>query len=141
MLKEKYEFYKRTYIKYLIIIKSGNLYICINEDALILHKLFNYKIIELNNFIKVGFPLSNIDKIVNDIELKQINYIIVDEEIIQKQKYKNNQYNKNLLAYDNYQICINRINKISEILKNNIINSNIKNTLNQIEELVCKISY
>lgn len=141
MLKEKYEFYKRTYIKYLIIIKSGNLYICINEDALILHKLFNYKIIELNNFIKVGFPLSNIDKIVNDIELKQINYIIVDEEIIQKQKYKNNQYNKNLLAYDNYQICINRINKICEILKNNIINSNIKNTLNQIEELVCKISY
>lgn len=141
MLKEKYEFYKRTYIKYLIIIKSGNFYICINEDALILHKLFNYKIIELNNFIKVGFPLSNIDKIVNDIELKQINYIIVDEEIIQKQKYKNNQYNKNLLAYDNYQICINRINKISEILKNNIINSNIKNTLNQIEELVCKISY
>ena len=141
MLKEKFEFYKRTYIKYLIIIKSGNFYICINEDALILHKLFNYKIIELNNFIKVGFPLSNIDKIVNDIELKQINYIIVDEEIIQKQKYKNNQYNKNLLAYDNYQICINRINKISEILKNNIINSNIKNTLNQIEELVCKISY
>ncbi len=141
MLKEKYEFYKRTYDKYLIIIKSGNFYICINEDALILHKLFNYKIIELNNFIKVGFPLSNIDKIVNDIELKQINYIIVDEEIIQKQKYKNNQYNKNLLAYDNYQICINRINKISEILKNNIINSNIKNTLNQIEELVCKISY
>lgn len=141
MLKEKYEFYKRTYDKYLIIIKSGNLYICINEDALILHKLFNYKIIELNNFIKVGFPLSNIDKIVNDIELKQINYIIVDEEIIQKQKYKNNQYNKNLLAYDNYQICINRINKISEILKNNIINFNIKNTLNQIEELVCKISY
>ncbi len=141
MLKEKYEFYKRTYIKYLIIIKSGNFYICINEDALILHKLFNYKIIELNNFIKVGFPLSNIDKIVNDIELKQINYLIVDEEIIQKQKYKNNQYNKNLLAYDNYQICINRINKISEILKNNIINSNIKNTLNQIEELVCKISY
>lgn len=141
MLKEKYEFYKRTYDKYLIIIKSGNFYICINEDALILHKLFNYKIIELNNFIKVGFPLSNIDKIVNDIELKQINYIIVDEEIIQKQKYKNNQYNKNLLAYDNYQICINRINKICEILKNNIINSNIKNTLNQIEELVCKISY
>ena len=141
MLKEKYEFYKRTYIKYLIIIKSGNFYICINEDALILHKLFNYKIIELNNFIKVGFPLSNIDKIVNDIELKQINYLIVDEEIIQKQKYKNNQYNKNLLAYDNYQICINRINKISKILKNNIINSNIKNTLNQIEELVCKISY
>ncbi len=141
MLKEKYEFYKRTYDKYLIIIKSGNFYICINEDALILHKLFNYKIIELNNFIKVGFPLSNIDKIVNDIELKQINYLIVDEEIIQKQKYKNNQYNKNLLAYDNYQICINRINKICEILKNNIINSNIKNTLNQIEELVCKISY
>lgn len=141
MLKEKYNLYKSTYKEYLIIIKSGNFYLCLNEDALILHQLFKYKIVESTNFIKVGFPLLNVTKITKGLDDKKINYIVVDEKIIEKQKYKDNNYSKYLLIYDTYQIYINRINKINEILKKNLCNKNIAKILNNIESELCTINY
>ena len=63
MLSEKYTKYKKTYNKYILLIKCGNFYISLNEDAIVINNIFKYKIIESTNFIKCGFPLSSLSKI------------------------------------------------------------------------------
>lgn len=62
-MKEQYLNYKKDYNDYILLIKKGNFYISLNNDAYIINKIFNYKIIESTNFIKTGFPLNNIEKI------------------------------------------------------------------------------
>ena len=57
-MKDIYIRYKYDFSDYILLIKSGNFYICLNKDAFILSNIFNYKIIESKNFIKSGFPLS-----------------------------------------------------------------------------------
>jgi DNA mismatch repair ATPase MutS len=106
MLKEKYYKYKDIYDKYLVIIKIGNFYICLNEDAIILSNIFRFKIIESKNFVKYGFPLTSINKVINRLNNIQVNYLIIDNDIIEKEKYTTNNYK---LLY--------RINKIYNILK------------------------
>ena len=141
MLKEKYNSYKEIYRDYVILIKCGNFYLSLNDDAIVMNKLFNYKIKETTNLIKVGFPITSLSKIEKALEAKHINYLVVDDDNIQKHKYKNNSYNKHSVRLDNYDILVNRINKIYEILKNNLGNSNLKIVLNEIEEILCKINY
>lgn len=141
MLIEKYTTYKNTYKDYLIFIKSGNFYLALNNDAIVMNKIFNYKIKQSTNFMKVGFPLSSLNKVIQYIENKSINYVVVEDKIVQKKKYKNNNYSKYNIKLDNYEILINRINKIHEVLKNNLDSANIKETINEIEDILCKINY
>ena len=140
MLKEKYTEYKKTYKKYILLIKSGNFYLALNDDAIVLSNIFKFKILESSNFIKCGFPLISLCKIEKRLEELEVNYLIIDNDIINKEKYKNNNYDKYLVK-SNYDILLNRINKINSILKNNLNNKKISNTLNKIEDIVCKISY
>ena len=139
MLKEKYDKYKNIYNKYLIIIKSGNFYICLNEDAIVLNNAFKFKIIESKKFIKCGFPLSSLFKVINRLNDIKINYLIVDNDITEKEKYTTNNYDK--YNTSNNYILLNRIDKIYNILKLNVNNSNINDIINNIENIVCKISY
>lgn len=44
MLKELYNKYKFDYKDYILLIKSGNFYICLNNDAIVMNNIFNYKI-------------------------------------------------------------------------------------------------
>lgn len=47
----------------ILLFKSGIFYIAISDDALVLSKLFNFKLTNLNESIKkCGFPCSSIDK-------------------------------------------------------------------------------
>lgn len=55
MLKEQYISLKKEYENYLILLKSGNFYIFLNNDAIIMNNIFDYKIIDNNNYIKIGF--------------------------------------------------------------------------------------
>ena len=137
-MKEQYLNYKKDYNDYILLIKKGNFYISLNNDAYIINKIFNYKIIESTNFIKTGFPLNNIEKIKNELIDKEINYIIIDKTIIDKYKSKNNEYNNYLST--NYKIYLNRINNINKILKDNI-NKDLNNVLFEIENILCKINY
>ena len=140
-MKEKYELYKINYKKYLILLKCGNFYISLNEDAIVMNKIFNYKINETPNFMKVGFPVTSLNKVILELEKKQVNYIIVENEITFKNKNINNKYCDYLKNVNNYEIVFNRINKINRILKNNISNPNIDKILNNIERDLCKINY
>ena len=139
-MKNKYDFYKLEYKNYIILFKCGNFYISINDDANIMNNILNHKIIDNGSFIKTGFPVSSLNKIIIELEKKQINYLIIDNEIIHKMKFKNNNYN-NYLTCNNYNLNFNRINLINKILKDNITNNDINNTLDKIERIVCKINY
>ena len=85
---------KITYKNYLIILKAGVFYICINDDAFILNKLFGYKIKEFNNYKRIGFPINSLNKVLKRLERLNINYIVYDNKIITKVNFTNNSYNK-----------------------------------------------
>lgn len=140
-MKERYEMYKRQYNNYIILFKQGNFYYSINDDALIFNNIFNYKVNVVSDFIKVGFPLKSIDKVLPIFEENNINYIIVYKEIIEKKKYPNNNYLKYLNIDSNYEFILSRINKIDKTLKDNLLNSNIESVLNDIERIICMINY
>lgn len=74
---DQFRVLKLEYKEYVILFKSGSFYIAFDEDSTILNKLFNYKILELKNNIKIGFPLNNIDMVKEKLENLKINYIIV----------------------------------------------------------------
>ena len=69
-----FRLYKMEYNNYIIMIKSGSFYVSFNEDAIILNKIFGYKIVSLKNNIKVGFPINLRDKNINILENKKINW-------------------------------------------------------------------
>lgn len=54
---EKYYKYKVNYQNYLILIKIGNFYECLGNDALIINKVFNYKLKRVSNTLKLDFQL------------------------------------------------------------------------------------
>ena len=90
---------KLDYKEYVILFKSGNFYICFDEDAVVLNNIFNYKITELKNNIKVGFPINLINKNIDILNNKKINYIIIDnKQIINSKEFKLNNYTKNIVV-------------------------------------------
>ena len=140
-MKERYEMYKRQYNNYIVLFKQGNFYYSMNYDALVLNSIFNYKVNVVSNYIKVGFPINSIDKVIPILEEKSINYIIADKEIIEKKKYPNNMYLNYLNIDSNYEFILSRINKIDKTLKDNLLNSNIEELLSNIERIICRINY
>lgn len=135
---EKYIKLKEKYPKSVIIIKSGNFYDCINDDAIIINKLFNYKITELSKYIRVGFPLTSLNRVRTILTKYEINYITVDNNDITYSKFIRNNYSK--YSSNDYFVIKNKINNINDILSNNILDSGINNIISNIEGIICKIS-
>ena len=135
---EKYIKLKEKYPKSLIIIKAGNFYDCINDDAIIINKLFNYKIKELSKYIRVGFPINSLNRVRIILTKYEINYITVDNNDITYSKFIRNNYSK--YSSNDYFIVKNKINSINDILSNNILNPNIKDIVSSIEGIICRIS-
>ena len=115
MLKERYTEYKRTYEKYILLIKSGNFYLGLNDDAVVLSSIFGFKILESKSFIKCGFPLSSLNKVINRLDRLEVNYIIIANGVVDKGKYKKNSYDKYLVR-SNYDGLLDRINRINSFL-------------------------
>ena len=93
----------------IIIRKSGGFYQVFDNDALIISYLFDYKIINH----KCGFPLVAINKVINTLEEKKINFIIKDEEEIIKNFRNKNTYSKYL---EKARVKDNINNRIKSIL-------------------------
>jgi len=89
---------KVEYKEYVILFKSGNFYISFDEDSTILNKIFDYKIVDLKNNIKTGFPLTNMDMVKEKFEELKINYIIVKNKSIDC-IYENNGSCTKLMVY------------------------------------------
>lgn len=118
-MKKLYVKFKHNYYDYILLIKNGNFYICLNQDAFVLSNIFNFKIIESKNFLKSGFPISSIDRVLNILTKLSVNYIIIDKEVVEKEKFDSNNYNE-YINNGNFINNLNRINKISEVLKTNL---------------------
>lgn len=125
MLKDKFLTSKLEYKEYILLLKSGNFYLSLNKDAVVLSNLFNYKIKDSSNFIKTGFLISSLNKVAIELENKHVNYTIIDDSIISKQVYKDNNYSKYITDIETY---ISRIKNINEIL-------------DKIENVLCRINY
>lgn len=128
---------KIEYKDYIILIKSGSFYISFDCDAIILNKIFGYKIVSLKNNIKVGFPISLINKNTSILESKKINYVIVeDKRVSSSLKFKFNNYKKyreNYLDFINIDMRISTINKRLKDISNS---DNITNILDEIEMII-----
>ena len=115
----------------IVIRKTGGFYQVFDNDALIISYLFNYKII---NF-KCGFPLIAINKVINTLEEKKINFIIKDEEEIVKNFKNKNTYSKYL---EKARVKDNINNRIKSILDklNDLDTKKMNEVLSAIEEVL-----
>ena len=128
---------KIEYKEYIILFKSGSFYVCFNEDAIVMNKIFNYKLVELKENVRIGFPISLIDKNLNILEKNKINYIIVEQKnIIARRKYKFNNYCKYSENLDYVLNVCSRIQSITKKLQYIKDYKKIENILNQIEEIL-----
>lgn len=127
---------KLDYRDYVILFKSGSFYISFDEDSLILNKLFNYKILNLKNNIKVSFPLNSLDIVIKKLEVLNINYIIVEDKNI-KDIYVSecNCFLKYTSSVFEIISINNRIDKIIDKLKS-IDNYKIEDILDKIESMI-----
>ena len=128
---------KIEYKEYIILFKSGSFYVCFNEDAIVMNKIFNYKLVELKENVGIGFPISLIDKNLNILEKNKINYIIVEQKnIIARRKYKFNNYCKYSENLDYVLNVCSRIQSITKKLQYIKDYKKIENILNQTEEIL-----
>ena len=135
-MNNRYEYYKIKYKEYIILIKSGNFYVALQQDAIVLNDIFKYKLNISNNIIKVGFPINTLNKILKTLDNININYIVLDKNILHINKNKTNTYNKYI--NNNISNYILRIKNINNILIQNIYN-NIDNVLDNIENIIYNI--
>jgi len=140
-MKNKYEIYKIEFKEYVLLFKQGNFFICINNDAIVMNKIFNYKIVDTHNFIKTGFPISTLGKVESELTKQCVNYVIIHDKINSKIKFKNNTYLSFLDSNIMMNSYLDRINTITKILKDNVNKEEFEEILNKIEKIICKISY
>ena len=57
-----YNTYKDNYKEYVVFIKIGNFYETYNNDAYIISKIMNYKVKNISNNVRVGFPITSLVK-------------------------------------------------------------------------------
>ena len=127
---------KLEYKEYVILFKSGSFYISFDEDSLILNKLFNYKILNLKNNIKVGFPLNSLDTVISKLKELNINYIIIeDKDIKEKYEVEDNTFSKYTSSVFEVISINNRIDKIVDKLKSIHIDK-VKEILDEIEMMM-----
>ena len=120
--------------KYITINKVGKFYNVYGEDAIIIHYLFNYKVINR----KVGFPSESLNKVKDKLNELNISYIINDNEKIEKDFGKLNKYEEySLLANSK----INTDKKIDLILKkiDKLLPKEIDELINYINIKIDKI--
>ena len=98
--------------------KSGNFYLSFDEDAVVLNKVFNFKINELKNNIKVGFPINSLEKYIGCLNELKINYLIIENKnIINKSSFENNKFKCYYGSVFDIISMNNRINNIYNKLK------------------------
>ena len=123
---------KERFPKYVILIKVGVFYETYNEDCLVLNNLFGYKIKNIGDYYRTGFPINSYSKVIEKLNKTKINYLIIGDEIV-KRKFNKNQYD----CYIKTDLNIDqRIDDIYKKLKYLKLNSNINTLLNKIEGIL-----
>ena len=130
MIKDMFVNFKKEYKEYIVLIKNGNFYLALGEDAKIINYMFNYKVKEFSGTIRVGFPIISLNNVINRLDKTKINYIVFDKEINLKRRFNNNRYNE----FISNNLSINeRINNINFKLNELKSTSGIIDVLNKVE--------
>ncbi len=126
-LKEVYNNYKEKYKEYVILIKCGNFYEALGDDAYLMNKIFDYKIKELSNIKKVGFPIIALNRVINRLDSLKVNYLVYENGVSTKRKFNRNKYKRffDILGTDDrieliYRKLMERKNDNIEVLLKNI---------------------
>ncbi len=109
--------------------KSGVFYICLDDDAKILSKIYNLKLTNLNvDIVKCGFPCSSFDKYYKLFVNDNINFKIVENNTI----FDGADYlqNKTLLSL---------LEKINQVSVDNLSVSEAYRFIEEIKELTLKL--
>lgn len=131
---ENYYKYKVKYKDYIIMMKYGNFYETLDNDALIMNKLFDYKLTKLSNTFKVGFPILSLNSVLDKLNKYSINYIVIDEDIISEfeiNNYSNYSFDLNIIKYN-----LLTIKEITKYLNDNLLNNNITSKLDRIKDII-----
>ena len=99
---------KRINVVELKLRKNGLFYDVFNEETIILHFLFGYKIKDN----RVSFPNNALTKVLNMLEEKKINYSLQTDEKLIRNNGKNDNYEKYLIKTQNKILLTERVNKI-----------------------------
>ena len=95
-----------------------------------------YKLSKISDTVKCVFPILSLDKVLNLLKDKQINYVVIENNnVTNEQNFENNIYNSFDFDINNIKYNFLRINKITKYLNDNAYN-NISNLLERIEELI-----
>ena len=129
---------KEIHPKDVLLVKVGTFYYTYGKDSYIISYLLKYKINKKDDIYFCGFPVSNLNKVIAQLEQKQINYIVLDKrnnyDIDNKSDNKNlNKYQK---VFESAKEKINydmRVKRIVEFLKENRENKKI---ILEMEELI-----
>lgn len=115
----------------IVLRKVGGFYQAFDDDALIISYLFNYKITNYRS----GFPVNTLNKVINTLEERKINYLIKGEEETFKVFKKENNYSKYLDKAKTKDSIDKRVNNILEKL-NSMEQSQLNKILKSIEEII-----
>lgn len=113
----------------LYLFKSGVFYICLDDDAKVLSKIYNFKLTNLNvDIVKCGFPCSSFDKYYKLFVNDDINFKIVENNAI----FDSSDYllNKSILSL---------LDKISKVNIDNLSVSEAYQFIEELQELTLKL--
>ena len=133
MFKEKYFDLKNKRSKFLIIMKNGIFYNVLGKDVYIMKSIFNYKVCVFCDTVKVGFPISTLNKVLDALDRLKISYIVYEKEIVLETYFNDDNYSKFLK--DNLSIN-DRIRIINEKLNEIKYNEKIFKVLEDIEKIL-----
>lgn len=136
-----YKYYKSKYSDYLVLYRIGNFYNVIGMDIYIMKYIFDYKITINNGIEKIGFPISNLNKVMDELNKSKINYLTIDKEdgmakVNYKKRFKDNNYNKYCINSKSYCDRKAKINKIVELLNKKLDDSNFDLVCESLEEVL-----
>lgn len=86
------------------IVKQGLFCYVYNDDAAIIHYLFQYKLV--SGTLKVGFPYRNLERVLNTLENYKISYHVIENDTVIKKK----NYNKTNQYHHYYTLALPKLN-------------------------------
>ncbi len=136
---------KEIHPESIILVKVGTFYHCYARDAYIISYLFGYQIKNIEvNLSTTGFPKTALNKVIKNLEDKNISYIIVNKsdnyEVEDELDFKSK--NSYMDIYNKSHKYISKKNKIDSIynyLLENINNVDIKEKINKVEDILYEI--
>ncbi len=117
--------------EFVVIRKMGLFYNVFDDDAKIISYLLGYRVING----RCGFPNNSFNKVVNTLDEKKVNYIIIDNDEIKQDFKKLNKYNYYLAKSQNKLTVINIVNEINSKIED-ISEEKLYQILNYIKEVV-----